>query len=194
MQGVMTIPGTHIAVEGHAIVSADGMIAARDGTMPPGLRNDADWRIFQAALDRAALVVLGRVGHTRHPNPGRRRLVLTRSVIDLQVDPADARSSYWNPAGIPLAEVLARLEIREGTIAITGGTGTFDLFLPWYDRFLLSEVRSLELPDGIPCFSKGHPRFVLPGAGLEARDMEMIDRGVVQTNWVRAAKSGQGLG
>ena len=187
----MTIPGTHILVEGHAIVSVDGMIADADGSMPPQLRNDADWRIFQAALDKAALVVLGRLGHMRHPNPGRRRLVLTRSVADLQADPVDARSTYWNPAGLDITEALSRLGITEGTIAVTGGTGTFDLFLPWYDSFLLSEVRGLELPGGTPCFTKGHPRLVLPGAGLEARDMATIDTGVVQTNWVRTAKSGQ---
>jgi hypothetical protein len=187
----MTIPGTSILVEGHAIVSTDGMIADHEGAMPPSLRNDADWRLFQAALDRAALVVLGRIGHMRHPNPGRRRLVLTHSVANLQPDPVDARASYWNPTGLDITEVMARLGIHEGTIAITGGTGTFDLFLPWYDRFVLAEVRGVEMPDGTPCFSKGHPRFVLPGAGLEARDMEVIDRGVVQTQWVRAAKSGQ---
>jgi hypothetical protein len=185
------IPGTEILVEGHAIVSADGMIANPDGTMPPELRSDADWRLFQAALDRSALVVLGRLGHLRHPNPGRRRLVLTRSVVDLQPDPVDAQASYWNPAGIDITAALGRLGIDQGTIAITGGTGTFDLFLPWYDRFVLAEVRGLRMHDGTPCFSKGHPRFVLPGAGLEARDMETIDRGVVQTQWVRTPKSGQ---
>lgn len=182
------IPGTQIFVEGHAIVSTDGMIAAHDGTMPAELRSEADWRIFQAALDRAALVVLGHLGHARHRNPGRRRLVLTRSVVDLQPDPLDRLATYWNPAGIDIGAALQRLGITEGTLAITGGTGTFDLFLPHYDRFLLSEVRDLFLPDGVPCFTKGHPRFTLPGAGLEARDMEVIDRGVVQTNWIKAAK------
>lgn len=186
----MTIPGTDILVEGHAIVSADGMIADHAGAMPPELRSDADWRQFQAALDRAELVVLGRIGHIRHPNPGRRRLVLTHSVANLQPDPVDARASYWNPAGLDINEVMARLGIAQGTVAVTGGTGTFDLFLPWYDRFVLVEVRSLELPNGTPCFSKDHPRFVLPGAGLEARDMEVIDKGVVQTHWVRTTKSG----
>ncbi|MFX7748073.1 hypothetical protein ABTK03_22080, partial [Acinetobacter baumannii] len=65
--------------------------------MPQRLMNDADWRLFQAALDRAELVVLGRVGHQRHPNPGRRRLVLTRSVTGLVVDPADRCAHFWNP-------------------------------------------------------------------------------------------------
>ena len=105
------IPGTEILVEGHAIVSDDGMIASHDGSMPPELRSDADWRLFQAALDRSALVVLGRLGHLRHPNPGRRRLVLTHSVVDLQPDPVDAQASYWNPAGIDITAALARLGI-----------------------------------------------------------------------------------
>ncbi|MGV3491562.1 MAG: dihydrofolate reductase [Devosia sp.] len=187
----MSIPGSSVTVEGHAIVSVDGMIAAADGTMPPELRSDADWWLFQAALDAAAIVVLGRIGHARHPNPGRRRLVLTRSVASMEADPADALATLWNPDGIGIGEVLERLGIGSGTVAVTGGTGTFDLFRPWYDRFVLSEVRALTLPGGVPCFSTDHPRFVLPGAGLEARDMSVIDPGVVQTIWMRAAKSGQ---
>jgi hypothetical protein len=183
----MSIPGTKVTVEGHAIVSVDGMIAAADGSMPPALRSDADWRQFQAALDRAALVVLGRLGHSRHPNPGRRRLVLTRSVAGIVPDATDPLATLWNPSDMAIADVLGEMGITEGTLAITGGTGTFDLFVPHYDRFVLSEVRTLTLPDGIPCFTRDHPRFVLPGAGLAARDMETIDPGVVQTHWVRPA-------
>ena len=181
----MSIPGSSVVVEGHAIISVDGMIAAADGTMPPALRNEADWRIFQAALDVAALVVLGRLGHERHPNPGRRRLVLTRSVDTLEPDPDDPLTHYWNPANIEIGPVLDQLSISEGVLAVTGGTGTFDLFVPLFDRFVLSEVRDLTLDKGTPCFTNGPPRFVLPGAGHEARDMELIDRGVVQTQWVR---------
>ncbi|WP_421760064.1 dihydrofolate reductase [Devosia sp.] len=176
---------TLISYEGHAIVSVDGMIAEADGSMPSALSSEADWTLFQAALARSALVVLGRIGHARHPNPGRRRLVLTRSVPDLVADPNDPLATFWNPAGMQIDHVLAHLGIDQGTVAVTGGTGTFDHFLPLYDRFVLSEVRGLSLPDGIPCFTKGHPRFVLPGQGLVARDMETIDRGVVQTQWIR---------
>ena len=60
---------------GHAIVTADGRIADAAGHMPPALRNPADQLRFEAALDAAALVVMGRLGHRRHPNRGRRRLV-----------------------------------------------------------------------------------------------------------------------
>jgi len=181
----MPILNSNVVIEGHAIVSENGMIAAADGTMPPALRSDADWRLFQAALDAAALVVLGRLGHSRHPNPGRRRLVLTRSIPELAADGSDPLATLWNPAGMEFVTVLQRLGIDSGTIAITGGTGAFDLFVPHYDRFVLSEVRSLTIEGGVPCFSKGHPRFVFPGASLEARDMDLIEPGVVQTQWVR---------
>ena len=177
---------TPIQYEGHAIVSEDGMIADAAGEMPDALRSEADWRYFQAALDRAALVVLGRKGHARHPNPGRRRLVLTTSIGTLEPDSADPLAMLWNPAGMPIDTVLAELGIAEGIIAVTGGTGTFDLFLPRYSRFVLAEVRGLSLPGGVPCFSKGHPRYALPGAGYAARDMQLIEPGVVQTTWVRS--------
>lgn len=174
-----------IQYEGHAIVSEDGMIADANGEMPAALRSEADWRYFQAALDRAALVVLGRKGHARHPNPGRRRLVLTTGIAALSPDSADPLATLWNPAGLPIETVLDELGIAEGIVAVTGGTGTFDLFLPLYSRFVLAEVRGLSLPAGVPCFSKGHPRYVLPGAGYEARDMQLIESGVVQTTWHR---------
>lgn len=145
---------TSIQYEGHAIVSEDGMIADAAGEMPEALRSEADWRYFQAALDRAALVVLGRKGHARHPNPGRRRLVLTTGVADLAPDSTDPLAMLWNPAGLPVESVLAELEITDGTVAITGGTGTFDLFLPLYSRFVLAEVRGLSLPGGCRAFPR----------------------------------------
>lgn len=171
--------------EGHAIVSADGMIAAADGSMPAALRSEADWRYFQAALDRSALVVLGRKGHERHPNPGRRRLVLTRSVADLTSDPNDPLATFWNPAGLSVPEMLKQLDITQGIIAVTGGTATFDLFLPFYTGFVLAEVTGLTLPAGVPCFSAGQPSDVLAGAGLVRRAGQQIDPGVMQTMWMR---------
>lgn len=178
-----------IVVEGHAIVSAEGMIAARDGSMPKALMNEADWRIFQAALDRAALVVLGRLGHGNHPNPGRRRLVLTSSVAGLAADPADRHAHLWNPAHATFYHVLERLGIGAGTVAVTGGTGVFDHFLGiGYDRFLLSQAPAAHIPEGRPCFSAGPPEAVLAGRGLEPIETRVIDpgAGVTLTTWQRA--------
>jgi len=177
-----------IEIEGHAIVTADGMISASDGTMPPALRNDADWARFQAALSRSTLVVLGRPGHVRHPNIGRRRrLVFTSTVARFAADPDDPQATFYNPADASFAELLAHLGIASGIVAVTGGTRVFDYFLPLYDRFDLAETNAVVLPSGRPCFSTGHPRAVVAAAGLTPARFELIDpnAGVTLTRWVR---------
>jgi hypothetical protein len=178
-------PPQTLSFTGHAIVSADGMIADAGGQMPEALRNEADWQRFQAALDRSALVVLGRIGHQRHPNPGRRRLVLTRSVPRLAAVPGEPLVHLWNPAGAGIDDVLRELGITAGTVAVTGGTGTFDHFLPHYRNFELAEVHRVVLPGGTPCFSTGHPRVVLAKAGLRPEVEEQIAAGISLTHWRR---------
>jgi hypothetical protein len=174
-----------IEIVGHAIVSADGMIAGRDGRMPAALRNGADWQRFQAALDRSALVVLGRLGHEAHPNPGRKRLVVTSRVAWLERDPADGNTMLWNPDGIGLRRVLAGLGIADGTIAVTGGQRVFDLFLPGFTAFDRVVVEGVSIPDGVPCFAGGQPWDVLEGAGKKADTPQELDAGVSRTVWRR---------
>ena len=170
-----------LAIEGHAIVSADGMIADGAGDYPAALRNDADWAQYQRALDEAVLVVTGRRGHERFPNPGRRRLVVTRRVEHLGEDPADRRATYWNPAGLPLRAALAELGIGDGVVAITG---VFGLFAGDYDRFVLSESHRLVIPGGTPCFAGGHPRVVLAESGLRPGSVDLIDPAAMVTTTV----------
>lgn len=173
-----------VSIEGHAIVSADGMIAAADGTMPDALRCEADWMRFQRALDAAVLVVLGRKAHERFPNPGRRRLVVTSSVANLEREPGDVRVALWNPAGLDFSQVLVRLGISSGTIAIAG---VFDVFLDRFTAFDLTEVPDLTIPGGQRCFSGGLPREVLARAGMRAGAPEALDpaRKIIQTRWRR---------
>jgi hypothetical protein len=173
-----------LTIEGHAIISADGMIADGNGEYPAALKNDADWAQYQRALDRAVLVVTGRRGHERHPNPGRRRLVLTRSVARWEIDQRDGRSTLWNPAGLPFDAVLDELGVTDGMIAITG---VFDLFVGEYTSFLLSESNALILPGGTPCFAAGHPRTVLTNQGMRPGQPELIDpmAMVTTTLWSR---------
>lgn len=161
------------------------MIADRDGRMPAALRNDKDWQRFQAALDAAALVVLGRLGHEAHPNPGRKRLVVTSRVAWLERDLADANTMLWNPQGISFGRVLTGLGIADGTIAVTGGTRVFDLFLPEFTQFDLVEVAAVRIPDGVPCFSSGSPVQALTGAGLAVAAVEPLDPGVTLSVWRR---------
>jgi hypothetical protein len=170
-----------VEIVGHAIVSADGRIADRHRQMPPELRNDKDWIRFQAALDEAALVVLGRLGHDAHPNPGRRRLVVTSRVERLAR--IDALVTLWNPATLDFGEASRELGVTDGTVAVTGGQGVFDLFLPRFTRFDLVTVDSVLLPDGVPCFSGGWPDDVLGRAGLRVTDREMLDPGVRLQVW-----------
>jgi dihydrofolate reductase len=133
--------GSHHPIEGHAIVSADGMIAT-DGGMPDALRIEADWTAFQGALDRSAAVILGRLGHERHPNSGRRRIVVSTRPGTT----SEPLTTFWNPDLVSLADLVKRDGIQPGTLAVTGGTLVFDLFLGSYDRFVLSEVHGVVLP------------------------------------------------
>jgi hypothetical protein len=168
--------------EGHALVSVDGMIADAGNRMPPALRNEVDWDRVQAALETAAIVVSGRVGHETHPNPERRRLVLTRSVARLA--PGTGNATMWNPAGIGLGEALTELGIATGTVVVAG---VFDVFVANYDSFVLSEMSRYSLPGGTPCFSRGHPRVVLAEAGLHPMAFGILDpeADVTTTIWER---------
>src|SRR5690606_37684242 len=113
-------------------------------------RNDKDWSRFQAALDEAALVVLGRLGHEAHPNPGRRRLVASSRVERLER--IDELVTLWNPAATDFRDAVAELGISAGIVAVTGGQQVFDYFLPRFTRFDLVTVDGALLPDGVPCF------------------------------------------
>ena len=172
-----------IEIVGHAIVSADGRIADRNRQMPDALRNDRDWARFQAALDGAALVVLGRLGHEAHPNPGRRRLVATSRVRGLE--PIDELVTLWNPAGMDFRDVTVKLGISDGVVAVTGGQQVFDYFLRRYTRFDLVTVDGALLPDGVPCFSGGWPDEMLALAGMRVVEREALDPGVRLQVWRR---------
>jgi len=184
---MITFNGKSHPVIGHAIVSADGMIADRSGLMPDRLMNEADWKLFQAALDQASVVVLGSLGHRRHPNPGRRRLVFTSKVSTFGPDGGDPLAMLYNPEGIAVADVLAAMPLRAGPVAVTGGTRVFDHFLRQYDEFLLVEVDDFVLPGGTPCFTGKHPRFALAETGLAPAERRVIDPAnqVTLTRWVR---------
>ncbi len=172
-----------LVFEGHALVSVDGMIADEESRMPASLRHDADWAQFQGALGRSTIVISGRKGHETHPNPRRRRLVLTRSVARLE--PGTGNAMMWNPSGLGLADALRELGVTSGTVAVAG---VFDVFVPYYDVFVLSEMHRLVLRGGTPCFTTGHPRSVLAGAGLQPGPLRDLDRPamVTSTTWTRA--------
>jgi dihydrofolate reductase len=179
-------------IEGYVIVSADGMIADGKGQMPPSIRNDADQRFFQDALDHAAVVVHGRHSHEGGRRAARRkRLVLTRQVAALAPDPAHPNALLWNPVGAGLDAALDRLGVDEGIIAIIGGTEVFSLFLPQYEAFHLSRAANARIPGGLPVFSEvgpnATPEDVLARHGLKPGPRRELDRsaGVSVVTWQR---------
>lgn len=178
-----------IRFEGHAIVSADDKIADAGGAMPKALHHPEDWARFQAALDRAVLIVLGRRSHEAVPDrAGRRRLVMSRSASGLEQ--RSDRSWWWNPEGQPLDAVMQELAPQGGTVAVTGGKSVFDYFLTvGFDAFHLSRVAGYRLPGGVSVFSACEDgtsaEAVLDKHGLIPREHEMFDRetGVSVTVW-----------
>lgn len=176
-------------IEGYAICSEDGRIAAADGFMPDSLKFESDLRIFERGLDRAAVVVNGRLSYEGQPNsPMRRRLVVTRKVADLGPDPTNPNARLWNPGGATIEEACAALGATSGVIAAIGGPVVFSLFLKiGYDAFYLSRAPDIRLSGGAPVFGEQidgrTPEAVLAAAGLVAGPVEAIGDGVTMAIW-----------
>ena len=128
-------------------------------------------------------MVLGRLGHEAHPNPGRRRLVVTSRVERLER--IDDLVTLWNPANMDFRDVTAALGIADGVVAATGGQQVFDYFLRRFTQFDLVTVDGALIPDGVPCFSTGWPDEVLAQAGLRVAEREALDPGVRLEVWRR---------
>ena len=177
-------------IQGHAIVSADDKIADSVGAMPAQLRNSADWRRFQSSLDRAAIIVLGRMGHLFHANVHRRpRLVMSTSARTIE---RRSDAWWWNPAQATLAEALAASAPAGGLVAVPGGRRVFDFFLKHgYDEFHLARMAGVTIPDGVPifteCASGRTADSLLTEHGLTPHSTETLDARarVTLTIWKR---------
>jgi len=166
-------------IHGYAVVSDDDAIADESGATPRALRHEADWRYFQEALARAAVVVLGRLGHEANPNPARRtRLVLSSRIARLE---RSADGWVWNPAGAQLAAALAAAAPGGGLVAVVGGQAVFDLFLgQGYDAFHLTRIPGVRVPGGrkvfAACAAEGvSAESVLAGSGLVNDPVRPLD-------------------
>ena len=177
--------------EGYVIVSADGMLADARHVMPESLKFEGDKTFFEAALDRAALIVHGRHSHEGQPNsPKRKRLILTRKIASLAVDPELPNASLWNPQGASFEDACAFADVASGTVAIIGGPVVFDMFMDRYDTFWLSEAPHVRLPGGEGCFvgvPERTPREILSAHGLKPGEPQVLDaaHGVTVTPWRR---------
>ena len=166
-------------IEGYVIVSADGMLADANRAMPNELKYEGDQRFFNAALDRADLIVHGRHSYEGQPNsPKRKRVIVTSATEALSPDPANPNATLWNPAGASFEQACERVGVGAGTIAVIGGPVVFAMFLDRYDTFWLSEAPHVRLPGGHPCFPgvpERSPQQILAAHGLEAGEPQILD-------------------
>ena len=175
---------------GHAIVSADDCIADAAGRIPEALHNEKDWALFQAALDRSALTLIGRTSHEMVPNQQRRRRLIVSSAADGLERRVDG---FWmNPAIVPLEDALKELLPDGGEVAVVGGQGVFDLVgAARFAAFHLARARRLRLPGGRGLFrdcERGVPAAsILLDGGLVAEAEVIIDSDadVSMTVWSR---------
>jgi dihydrofolate reductase len=179
-------------IEGHAIVSADHMLADKRGVQPDELKPAADQRVFYAALEQVDAVAHGR--HSAEGGPlaaQRKRLILTRRVPALGTDPQNAKALLWNPAGASLEQAWAALGLAGGTLAVIGGTEVFGLFLELgYDAFHLTRAPQVRLPGGRPVFPgipPATPEDLLARSGLKPGPVRVLDPsiGLTLTPWRR---------
>jgi len=166
--------------EGHAIVSADDCIADAEGGKPERLNNPADWARFQAELDKAVLILIGRKSHEADPPAARQRnrMIVSSAVPGGLEQRADGW--WWNPGAVALEEALAKVAPEGGIVAIPGGQRVFDDFLGiGYDAFHLARNPNVTLAQGVGVFSACErgvgAEEVLAGAGLLPAEYEVLD-------------------
>jgi len=170
-------------IEGYAVISREGMIATTDGRFPEEIKIPADHKFYQDSVDAASAVANGR--HSAEGGVGekvRRRIVLTRRVSQVMVDPDNPKAILWNPAATPFDEAWGRLHIEDGVLAVVGGTDVFGLFLTiGYDTFYLTRTEA-SVPKGRPVFpgvgTVTTAEEVMTKHGLVLRDTRMLDASV----------------
>jgi dihydrofolate reductase len=184
-----------LRIDGYVIVSADGMLADARHVMPEALKFEGDKQFFNAALDRADLIVHGRHSHEGQPNsPQRKRIVMTRTIAGIADDPSNPKATLWNPAGASFEAACGHTGVHAGAIAIIGGPDVFDMFMDRYDTFWLSQAPSVSLPSGDPVFSgvpHRTPQQILSVHGLTAGQSLVLDaaNGVTVTPWQRTLQT-----
>ena len=108
----------------------------------------------------------------------------------IALDPANLKSTLWNPAGASFEAACRHAGVDSGTVAVIGGPGVFGMFMDRYDAFWLSAAPHVRLPGGEPCFPgvpACTPQEILAAHGLRAGDVQTLDavHDVTVTPWRR---------
>jgi hypothetical protein len=180
-----------LRIEGYVIVTAEGVLANAKGVMPDQLKFEGDKQFFNAALDRADLIVHGRHSFEGQPNsPLRKRIILTGKISAIAPDPSNPKATLWNPAGASFEAACEGAGVDHGGVAIIGGPAVFGMFMDRYDIFWLSQAPRVRIPDGQGCFPgvpARSPQQVLTAHGLKAGSANILDAAndVSVTPWRR---------
>lgn len=184
-----------ILIEGYAVVCDNDCIADAHGKMPEALKSEAEWRFFQAGLDTADVIVMGRLSHEVTPNPKNRlRLVMTSLVSEPRLD--EAGTVFWNPATSSMASALELFETEIKRVAVTGGQGVFDAFLTGdmrYSVFYLSRMKGVNIPHGRKVFSRCEndqvsAEDVLNHADFQFAERIVLDERAIVSSWQPAKR------
>ncbi len=140
-------------VHGHAIVCGLARMTDATGAMPEALRFEADWALFQAALDRADVSLIGRRTNAAAPNVKRRRRVVVTRAPARPLD--DDRAVAFDPGAGGLHAFLAERFGEGAQVAVVGGTEVFDLAAQalGFDAFTLTVAPAVRLDGGRPVFT-----------------------------------------
>jgi hypothetical protein len=181
-------------IEGYAVISDDGMIAAADGQMPPSLMRTEDQRFYLNALDQVDVVVHGRHSAENPQSPARRRLIVTKLVRTLTADAALGNVFLWNPENVSFEDALQAFGLPVASVGILGGTDVFTPFLDRYDLFYVSRIEGVRLPGGRPVFRgvpERTPEDILVAHALEQHREVLRADGLTITAWTRKVERRQ---
>jgi dihydrofolate reductase len=158
-------------IHGLAVVSNDGYIGRTATDITFDWSSGADKEHFFCALDRASLCIMGRKTHQLYPNKGQRsRLVISRSMPDATIDPADPHASFCNIDELSPYKLLQRIASTIGTetnkpICVLGGSQIYRLFLEHpclgFDSFELTVETKITHDAGVSLFP------AIAGQGLD---------------------------
>ena len=178
-----------ITVIGHAIISRDCFIADAVGLMPPDLRSDSDWKLFQEDLYYSDLVMIGRTSYKKFPENKRNRLIPTN-----QINGYDMREDlcFFNPNDIPMNQILLKYKPYPKKIAVAGGQGVYQLVFEQfaYSEFHLSIKENYELKEGIHMI-KGINQLELVNDymnkhGMYQSDKRRLDSDTIQLRYLKS--------
>lgn len=160
-----------LQIHGLAVVSNDGYIGRTATDISFDWSSGADQEHFFRALDRSSLCIMGRKTHELYPNRGRRsRLVISRTMPDGTIDPADQRATFCNIDELPPLSLLQRIVSTVGAetnkpICVLGGSQVYKLFLEHpclgFDSFELTVETKIAHHAGVSLFSE------IEGQGLD---------------------------